>query len=175
VANAASYNLQVSTVTSTTDYSTYEYKDVGVILKLTSHINDEMFIRLKVDQQVTRVVSETTSTLPVTRKRTAKTTVVVKDGETVVIGGLVGDTTEVTTYKVPCVGNIPLFGWLFKTMGSTKEKTNLFVFITPHIIKSQQDMAKISESKKEGIGEITDGVIRMYDKKKAKKEIKKEE
>jgi len=164
-----------STVTSTTDYSTYEYKDVGVILKLTSHINDESFIRLKVDQQVTRVVSASDSTLPVTRKRTAKTTVVVKDGETVVIGGLVGDTTEVNTYRVPCLGSIPLIGWLFKTMERNKEKTNLFVFITPRIIKSPQDIAKISENKKEGIGEIQDGVIKMYDKKKAKKEINKEE
>ncbi|MBN1663817.1 MAG: type II secretion system secretin GspD [Deltaproteobacteria bacterium] len=159
-----------STVSSTTDYSTYEYKDVGVILKILPHINEDSFVRLKVDQQVTRIISDTTSTRPVTRKRTAKTTVVVKDGETVVIGGLVGDTTDVSTYQVPCLGRIPLFGWLFKTMGRSKEKTNLFVFITPRIIRNQKDAAEISIKKKEELGEIKDGVIKMYEKKPAVKE-----
>ncbi|MBN1380505.1 MAG: type II secretion system secretin GspD [Deltaproteobacteria bacterium] len=163
---------QETTSTTSYDYSTYEYKDVGVILKITSHINDESFVRLKVDQQVTRVVSATTSTLPVTRKRTAKTTVVVKDGETVVIGGLVGDTTDVATYKVPCLGNIPLLGWLFKTVDRNKEKTNLFVFITPHIIRNQEDAAVISEKKRGEVGRVQDGVIKMYEKKPSKKDEK---
>jgi general secretion pathway protein D len=156
---------QETTSTTSTDYSTYEYKDVGIILKILPHINEDGFVRLKVDQQVTRVVSATESTRPVTRKRTAKTTVVVKDGETVVIGGLVGDSTDSTTYKVPCLGSIPLLGWLFKTMARNKEKTNLFVFITPRIVRNQQDAAAISAEKQDVMGEVKDGVIKMTPKK----------
>ncbi|MFZ3104451.1 MAG: type II secretion system secretin GspD, partial [Smithella sp.] len=126
---------QDSTATSSTypvNYNTYEYKDVGVVLNITPHINEENFIRLKISQQVTKVTSASTSATPTTLKRTAKTTVVVKDNETIVIGGLVGDSTQDNTYKVPLLGDIPLLGWLFKTNSTSREKTNLYVFLTPH-------------------------------------------
>ena len=89
---------QSSSTTTTTslsplNYNSYEYRDVGVILNITPHINEDNFIRLKISQQVTKLTSAATSTTPTTLKRTAKTTVVVKDNETVVIGGLVGDST----------------------------------------------------------------------------------
>lgn len=163
-----------STVSTNVNYSSYEYRDVGVILKIVPHINEDGFVRLKVDQQVTRVVqAESTVGLPVTRKRMAKTTVVVKDGETVVIGGLVGDTTDSAEYKLPCLGNIPVFGWMFKTMTKNKEKSNLFVFITPRIIRNQQDATAVAAQKKQEIGEIKDGVIKMINKNQVSKEEKK--
>ena len=73
--------------TNAVNYNTYEYKDVGVILNITPHINEENFIRLKISQQVTKVTSGADKATPTTLKRTAKTTVVVKDNETIVIGG----------------------------------------------------------------------------------------
>ena len=80
-----------------------------MILKITPNINEEQFIRLKIDQQVTKISGTQTST-PTTLKRTAKTTVVVKDKETVVIGGMIDDSTNVSNYQVPCLGDIPLSG-----------------------------------------------------------------
>lgn len=162
------YITRQDTTTASTqypvNYSSYEYRDVGVILNITPHINEEDYIRLKISQQVTKVTSGT-STTPTTLKRTAKTTVVVKDNETIVIGGLVGDSTEDGTYKVPFFGDIPLLGWLFKTKSSSRKKTNLYVFLTPHIVRTQQDARKIFDEKKETMGEVVEGVIKLNEKK----------
>ncbi len=140
--------------------SSYEYKDVGVILKITPNINEEQFVRLKIDQQVTAISGEQTQT-PTTFKRTAKTTVVVKDNETVVIGGMIDDSTNVETAQVPCLGEIPLVGWLFKTMARGRSKTNLFVFITPHIIRNQNEAAAIYQKKLDDVGNVEEGIIKM--------------
>jgi len=141
----------------------YEYKDVGIALKITPHINEERFVRLKIDQQITKLSGTQTST-PTTLKRTAKTTVVIKDKETVVIGGLIDDTISIDTYQVPCLGDIPLLGWLFKTRGSGRDKSNLFVFITPHIIRNQEEAAAIYQKKLQEIGNIEEGDTKMNDR-----------
>jgi general secretion pathway protein D len=157
---------QQSTATTVgVNYNTYEYRDVGVILNITPHINEENFIRLKISQQVTKVTSPSTSATPTTLKRTAKTTVVVKDNETIVIGGLVGDSTQDNTYKVPLLGDIPILGWLFKTHSTSREKTNLYVFLTPHIVRTQQDAAGLYQEKRETMGEVVEGIIKLNEKK----------
>jgi general secretion pathway protein D len=161
---------QSSSTTTTTslsplNYNSYEYRDVGVILNITPHINEDNYIRLKISQQVTKLTSAATSTTPTTLKRTAKTTVVVKDNETVVIGGLVGDSTENDTYKVPLLGDIPILGWLFKTHSTSREKTNLYVFLTPHIVRTQKDAAGLYQEKRETMGEVVEGIIKLDEKK----------
>jgi general secretion pathway protein D len=156
---------QQSTTSTLVGYNTYDYKDVGVILNITPHINEENFIRLKISLQSTKLTSAATSTTPTTLKRTAKTTTVIKDNETVVIGGLVGDSTEDDIYKVPILGDIPLLGWLFKTKSSTREKTNLYVFLTPHIVRTQKDAAGLYQEKRETMGEVVEGIIKLNEKK----------
>ena len=142
--------------------SSFEYKDVGVILKITPNINEEQFVRLKIDQQVTKLPAGAESTTtPTTFKRTAKTTVVIKDNETVVIGGMIDDSTSVETQQIPCIGDIPLLGWLFKTVGKGREKTNLFIFITPHIVRNQNEAAAIYQKKLDDVGDVVEGIIRM--------------
>ena len=150
--------------TNYTNYSNYEYKDVGVILNITPHINEENFIRLKISQKVTKVTSVSNGA-PTTLKREAKTTVVVKDSETIVIGGMVGDSTQDNTYKVPLLGDIPLLGWLFKTNSKSREKTNLYVFITPHVVRTQQEAANLYQEKRETMGEVVEGIIKLNEKK----------
>lgn len=154
--------------TGATNYSSYEYRDVGVNLKVTPNINEENFIRLKINQEVTKVQSGADQARPTTLKRTAKTTVIVKDNETVVIGGLVGDSTDDSTYKFPLLGDIPLLGWLFKTKSSSREKTNLYVFLTPHIVRTQADAAKLYQEKRESMGEVEEGIIKLNEKADAK-------
>ena len=153
-----------TTTTNYTNYSNYEYKDVGVILNITPHINEENFIRLKISQKVTKVTSVSNGA-PTTLKREAKTTVVVKDSETIVIGGMVGDSTQDNTYKVPLLGDIPLLGWLFKTNSKAREKTNLYVFITPHVVRTQQEAANLYQEKRETMGEVVEGIIKLNEKK----------
>ncbi len=159
-----------ATVPGQTYGQSYEYKDVGIILKITPNINEEQFVRLKIDQQVTKLTGAQTST-PTTLKRTAKTTVVIKDNETVVIGGMIDDSTSIETAQVPCLGDIPILGWLFKTMGRGREKTNLFVFITPHIIRNQAEAAAIYQKKLDDIGNIEEGVIKMNEKRTLQKPL----
>ncbi|MFH1081092.1 MAG: type II secretion system secretin GspD [Pseudomonadota bacterium] len=163
---------QDTTVGSTTNYSNYEYKDVGVTLKVTPQINKEGFVRLKLDQSVTKIVTQTaesqgTSILaPTTLKRTAKTTVTVRSGDTVVIGGMIEDNSDVGTYKVPLLGDIPLLGWLFKSRSSSSERNNLFVFITPHIIQKPEDAKNIHEDKKDYMETLREGTIKATPPKK---------
>jgi general secretion pathway protein D len=168
-----------SSVTSTTTavYGTsYEYKDVSTVLKITPHINDDQFVRLKIDQQVTKLDAQSQAGTPTTLKRAAKTTVVVKDNETVVIGGLIDESSGTSIYKVPLLGDIPILGWLFKSLVTTREKTNLFVFITPHIIRTQADASDMFKKKIGDAGVVEDGVIKLYDKKdRDKKDRKKAE
>jgi len=97
------YLTRQETSSSTVAYSNYEYRDVGVMLKVTPHINEDGFVRMKIAQEVTQLVSQssgiTNVSAPTTLKRTANTTVIIKDGNTVVIGGIIGDSS---TIKATC-------------------------------------------------------------------------
>jgi len=142
-------------------YSSYEYRDVGTTLKITPQINQDGMVRLVISQEVTKLES-TTDFRPTTLKRTIDTTVIVDDNSTVVIGGLIDDQFADTETKVPILGDIPLLGWLFKSRKTQRQKTNLFVFLTPHVINNKADAQKIYNQKKEKIGEVEKGSIKMY-------------
>jgi general secretion pathway protein D len=143
-------------------YAVYEYKDVGSTLKITPQINPGGFVRLKINQEYT-TVKEAGAT-PTTLKRSTNTTVIVKDRQTIVIGGLVGEEINKGTSGVPCLANIPLLGWLFKSYTSSTDETNLFIFLTPHVIKNPVEAQKIYEKKKEDIERVEEGAIKMYEK-----------
>jgi general secretion pathway protein D len=128
------YITKQETSSADIDYTTYEYKDVGVTLKITPQINQERFVRLKIFQEVIKLKKGTEEYRPTTLKRSAETTVIVKDKNTVVIGGIIGEATERGSYQVPCLGDIPGLGWFFRSISRSRNKTNLFIFITPHII-----------------------------------------
>ncbi|HEY5599406.1 MAG TPA: hypothetical protein VIK48_01835, partial [Candidatus Manganitrophaceae bacterium] len=83
-------------------------------------------------------------------KRSANTTVIVHHAQTVVIGGLIRDNIVITQRKVPLLGDIPLLGWLFKFQSKRFEKTNLLIFLTPHIVRESADLDDIRRSKTEG-------------------------
>lgn len=145
------------------DYSNYEFKDVGVTLNIIPQISKERFVRLKITQETSQVVEEeSTVGLPTTLKRVAKTTVSVKDKHTVVIGGLIDEAMTKGISSVPCLGSIPLLGYLFKSTSRNKDKTNLFIFLTPHIIESPAEAEEMYKEKKEQIDTIKEGVIKMY-------------
>ena len=165
------YQVRQETTDAQLNYSSYEYKDVGVTLKITPQISQERFVRLKIFEEVTRLVDDSvlnTTGRPETWKRMAQTTVIVKDASTVVIGGLIGDETTSTDYKVPCLGDLPLLGFFFKGTSKNRQKTNLFIFLTPRIIQNPSEARKIYLDKKEQIETIKEGVIKMYDKPKPK-------
>jgi len=123
-----------------------ERKDTGIILKIKPQISEGEYIKLDIYQEISAVKdfgTGNTSNLGST-KRSAKTSVVVKNTDTVIIGGLIQDTDNVTEAKIPLLGDIPFLGWLFKTKKITRDKTNLLIMLTPRIIKDARDMAEVS-------------------------------
>ncbi len=132
---------------------TYDYRDVGVMLKFTPQINHQGWVRLELFQENTSLVSGQGAEefAPTTLKRSAKTTVTVKDGSTMVIGGLIGDSVTFGESRVPLLGRIPILGHLFKSRTKKYEKTNLYIFLTPRIIDTEQ---KAEDLYREKYGEM---------------------
>ena len=128
--------------TSSSIYS-INYKNVGLTLRLTPHINQDDYVKLEIYQEIKQMVSATVSQegpIPTTTVRQAKTTVVVKNGQTVVLGGLIQDDKFLNSQRVPCLGSIPLLGVAFRSMSKHGQKRNLQIFITPHIVKDPEDI-----------------------------------
>ncbi|MBN1849645.1 MAG: type II secretion system secretin GspD [Deltaproteobacteria bacterium] len=154
---------QETTSTTSLDYTTYEYKDVGVTLKITPQISQERFVRLKIFQEVINLKKGSEQFRPTTLKRSAETTVIVKDENTVVIGGIIQETDERGAYRVPCLGSMPILGWFFKSSSRSNTKTNLFIFLTPHIIENPEEAEEIYEKKQGYMDTVKEGVIKMYE------------
>ncbi|RLB94114.1 MAG: type II secretion system protein GspD [Deltaproteobacteria bacterium] len=165
------YKTSTGTNASVAEYTNFEYKDVGVTLKITPQISQERFVRLNIYQKIEKV-SSTGENTPTTLKRTAQTTVVVKDATTVVIGGLIGEDLNSTDYEVPCLGGIPIAGNLFKSTSRKGVKTNLYIFITPHIIQNPAEAEKIYQEKHKQISKITEKTINLYKDNKDNKDNK---
>ena len=125
-------------------------QDVGTTLTITPHINDSNDIRLEIAEEISEAgpPSDTGNlgVVPINRTQ-AKTEVVVRDQETVVIGGLMRDGVTSTVRKVPILGDIPLLGALFRSTTKNKTKRNLLLFLTPYIIRSPSDLRSIYERK----------------------------
>ena len=137
--------------TTNTVLSSIERKDVGITLKITPQITEGDYVKLSLYQEISSVKEESenivTSIGPTTTKRSTKTSVVVKDSQTVVIGGLMQEREEESMAKTPILGDMPLFGWLFKYKSTTKKKTNLLVFLTPHVVKDSSHLSRITDEK----------------------------
>ncbi len=143
-----------STVTTGFQTTSVERKDIGINLKIKPQISEGDYIRMDINQEISAVKDSKGQAIDlVTTKRSAKTSIVVKDKETVVIGGLIQDTENETITKVPFLGDIPGLGWLFKTKTKTRQKTNLMIMLTPHIVKDAADLAETSQQQKSRFGE----------------------
>src|SRR5690606_21111629 len=132
-------------------------EDVGNKIKVTPHINESDQVRLEIQQESSAPGAPTGNlgVVPIT-KRTAKTTVVVRDQQTVVIGGLMRDEYITSKDKVPILGDIPILGVLFRSTTTTKRKTNLLLVLTPHVIREQADLRRIFERKMQERQEFID-------------------
>jgi general secretion pathway protein D len=170
------FQTRATTDVSGGTYESFEYRDIGKILKITPHVSEGRNVRLKLSLEVTsldRLATATTglqSTRPVTSKRTIDTTVLVQDNHTVVIGGLIDDNHSNNETKVPGLGDIPLLGWLFKTQTNANQRTNLYVFLTPRVVKSAEEADKLVSDKKKLPDSIADrfkgGEIKLYNDKR---------
>lgn len=132
-------------------------QDVGNKIKVTPHINESNQVRLEIDQESSApgAASGALGAVSIT-KRTANTTVVVQDQQTVVIGGLMSDSYVTSRTKVPVLGDLPLLGALFRSSDVQKQKKNLLLVLTPHVIRDQEDLRKIFERKMQERQEFLD-------------------
>lgn len=117
--------------------SGWQYLDFGILLKVTPHVNKEGFVTLDIAPEVSEQngsVKFDTADVPILTTQETKTRVMIKDGETLIIAGLLKDKTTDTKKKIPILGDIPLIGLIFQKKETVIEKKDLLIFITPHII-----------------------------------------
>ncbi|GAB6060767.1 type II secretion system secretin GspD [Desulfonatronum parangueonense] len=132
---------------------TFEYRDVGIRLKVTPHINtDSGVIRMQVEQEVSNVLTvDATNSRPTTISRTTRTNVQIPDGFTMVISGLMQNDFAQDRRAMPGLSRIPALGWLFRREAVSAEKRTLMVFLTARIINTMEQAENLTRSRMEGI------------------------
>ncbi len=135
--------------TGATPIENIERQDIGITLRVKPQISESDFVKLNIFQEISSIAPTQLDKAKdiITFKRNAKTVVVVKDSQNVVIGGLMQENIQEVENKVPLLGDIPLFGWLFKSKTKQRTKTNLMIFLTPHIIKTVGDMERVTSTR----------------------------
>ena len=143
--------------------NTIEYDDIGIILTVTPHINPDGLVIMDVYPEISALTGTTvpiseTVNAPVFARRAAQSRVAIRDGQTIVIGGLMEDRNTENVQKVPILGDIPWLGALFRRTTKDKIKTELLIFITPHVARVPDDLESMSESEKAGTKAVRDAV-----------------
>ncbi|MDX8388183.1 MAG: type II secretion system secretin GspD [Ghiorsea sp.] len=129
-------------------FQTIERKDVGLTLRVKPQISEGNTVRLELYQEISNVEGGTAAEGGlITSKRSIKTVVLANDGGMIVLGGLMRDDNTVSIQRVPCLGSLPVIGEAFKFTDNASTKTNLMVFLRPHIIKTENDIQSITNEK----------------------------
>lgn len=139
-------NQSVTTGAVPQTVQTVQYIPVGTTLTITPTINPDGYVNMAVDQTNDAATNEIQFSAPVISKRQATTQIFLKDGQTTVIGGLAGNNTSKTSSGLPILSRLPLIGRLFGSISTTTTTNELFLFLTPHIISSDEDIEKFRES-----------------------------
>lgn len=131
---------------------TYDYRDVGVKLKVTPQISNNDTVTLTIEQEIKKISNSATSTeAPTTLTRTTKTTVKLQNHSIMVISGMIKDDSNISTTGIPILSQIPILGWLFKKQSKTFSKSNVMLFITAHIIDTVEDSNKLLKEKRKAL------------------------
>ncbi len=128
-------------------FQTIERQDVGLTLKVTPQINEGNTVKLVLEQETSSVIPGTSGVNISTRKRSIKTSVLVDNGNILVLGGLIQEEVTDSVSKVPLLGDIPVLGKLFTFQKSTKSRANLMVFLRPTILRDHNDSAMVTNEK----------------------------
>jgi general secretion pathway protein D len=153
---ATSIYTYTGTVTDSLLETSIQYRNTGVILSVTPHINEFGLVSMDVNQEVSEQAGLVNVGLVEQRpsffKRSVNTTLTVKNGQTIVIGGLIRETKSDSFSGVPCVGDVPVLSYLFGKKSQSTDKTELIIFITPKVIASLEDVDIVSEEFRNRIG-----------------------
>lgn len=129
--------------------SSIQYQDVAIELKVTPRINPDGYVRMDVEQKVNDLGANVNiggTIVPTILKREAKSSLAVEDRSTIVLGGLIQQTKSVTTTKTPFLGDIPVFGQIFKSQTNNRQRTELIIFIRPTVLRT--DIAAVAEARR---------------------------
>ncbi len=134
--------------------NTIEYEDIGIILEVTPYINPEGLVIMDISQEISAITATSVAisenvNASVFSKRSSENRVIVRDGQTVVIGGLMEDRITDSVSKVPCLGDIPVLGLLFKRTKKDSQKTELLIFLTPYVATKDEELRAITENEKD--------------------------
>ena len=146
--------VPLSTDTSTNTANTsrsVEYRNTGVILDVTPRINDKGLVAMDISQEVSNVAKQQTTAglnSPTFNNRRAETSVVVQNGQSVVIGGIMQNVTETNDVGMPFISKVPIIKYLFGYGSDTYAKTELIIILTPHVVKNSAEAAAITEEYK---------------------------
>ena len=144
--------LGTSVINGSTSQQSIERKDTGITLKITPQITEGDYIKLDVMQEISALKDTinvgVASTDRSITKRSAKTSVIVKDQETVAIGGLISEIERESETRVPLLGDLPLLGYLFRSKTMKREKTNLILLLTPKVIKDGRDLDDVTQKQR---------------------------
>jgi hypothetical protein len=136
-------------------------ENVGITLRFTPQITEGDYIQLELYQEISALIDspvgqDPNRVGPTTSERKSTNTVLVRDGQTIIVGGLMEDRVRTNVSKVPWLGDIPGLGWLFRSESDLVEKQNLLIFLTPTIIREDQDVQRLYEEKKNRMIEYKD-------------------
>jgi general secretion pathway protein D len=130
--------------TTPTPFQTIERRDVGLTLRIRPQISEGGTVRMQISQEVSSVQSFTNTAGVITNKRSVESTVLLDDGQIIVIGGLIQDAVSDGIEKVPLLGDLPLLGGLFQYRTRSRSKTNLMVFLRPTVMRDPQRAGPLS-------------------------------
>lgn len=135
-----------------------QFRSTGVSMTVTPHINTNNLVTLELQEEVSAAERTVTSGIdtPTINTRRSQTTVVVKDGQTIVIAGLMSESARASETKVPLLGDIPWFGNLFKTKTDSNEKTELIILITPRVVETKEEADSMTEDFKKRVGSLAE-------------------
>ncbi len=151
----------VSTIQNTNGTTSFNYafQDVGIVLTVTPRITSNGYVNMDVTQTANDLQGYTSFNAPIVNQREANTTVTVKDGETVVLGGMIQNQVTANVNKIPLLGDIPVLGALFTSKNSNVSKTELLVFLTPKVIRDPAEAKKMyNETQKQMTKETKDSL-----------------
>jgi len=132
----------VNSDSSTTARSTYEYRNIGINLTVTPHINPQGYVVMEITQSADDVGSNVTidgNEVPIILKREMSAQVAVQDRSTIVLGGLVNKSTRKSSTKIPILGDIPLLGWFFSSHNNSDARGELIVLLTPYVLTTPEE------------------------------------
>ncbi len=139
----------------------YAFEDVGIILTVTPRITSNGIVTMDILQTANDLQGFTSFNAPIINQRSAQTSVSVRDGETIILGGIIRNTVSSTVRKVPLLGDIPLLGELFKSTSKQDVKTELLVFLTPRVVRDPAEAQRLREEEQK---KLSPGVQKQIDR-----------